>query len=110
MSATYRQSSRVTPGKLAIDPKNKWLSRGPRYRLDAEMLRDQALFVSGLMVEEIGGPSVKPPQPDGLWFAVGYSGLKYRPIQKRRRPQQGSSQKLVHVLETNRAATANEHV
>ena len=74
MSATYRQSSRVTPEKLAIDPKNRWLSRGPRYRLDAEMLRDQALFVSGLMVEEIGGPSVKPPQPDGLWFAVGYSG------------------------------------
>ncbi len=74
MSAAYRQSSRVTPEKLAKDPGNRLLSRGPRYRLDAEMLRDQAMFVSGLLVEEVGGPSVKPPQPAGLWEAVGYSG------------------------------------
>lgn len=72
MSATYRQASRVTPDRLAKDPGNRLLSRGPRYRLDAEMLRDQALAVSGLLVEKVGGPSVKPPQPGGLWEAVGY--------------------------------------
>jgi hypothetical protein len=74
MSATYRQSSRLTPERKAKDPANRLLSRGPRFRLDAEMLRDQALFVSGLLVEKLGGPSVKPPQPAGLWEAVGYSG------------------------------------
>jgi mono/diheme cytochrome c family protein len=72
-SATYRQSSRLTPEKLAKDPADRLLSRGPRYRLDAETLRDQALFVSGLLVEHLGGPSVKPPQPAGLWEAVGYT-------------------------------------
>ena len=74
MSATYRQSSRVTKDRLAKDLDNRLLSRGPRFRLDAEMLRDQALFVSGLLVEKLGGPSVKPPQPSGLWEAVGYTG------------------------------------
>jgi hypothetical protein len=74
MSATYRQSSHVTPDLLSRDPENRLLARGPRFRLDAEMLRDQALAVSGLLVNKMGGPSVKPPQPDGLWFAVGYSG------------------------------------
>ncbi|QDT98897.1 DUF1553 domain-containing protein [Gimesia aquarii] len=74
MSATYRQNSKVTPALHKIDPKNRLLARGPRFRLDAEMLRDQALAVSGLMVPKIGGSSVKPPQPDGLWHAVGYSG------------------------------------
>ena len=53
---------------------NRLLARGPRYRLDAEVLRDQALSLSGLFVDRQGGPSVKPPQPDGLWAAVGYSG------------------------------------
>jgi hypothetical protein len=62
----------VKPDRLAKDPANRLLSRGPRYRLDAEMLRDQALAVSGLLVERLGGPSVKPPQPAGLWEAVGY--------------------------------------
>lgn len=74
MSATYRQSSVIPPGSLEVDPVNRLLGRGPRFRLDAEMLRDQALFVSGLLVPKLGGPSVKPPQPNGLWFAVGYSG------------------------------------
>ena len=74
MSATYRQSSRVTPESLAKDPANRLLSRGPRYRLDAETIRDQALDVAGLLVERVGGPSVKPPQPAGLWEAVGYTG------------------------------------
>ena len=74
MSAAYRQSSRVTPEKYERDPGDRMLARGPRYRLDAEVLRDQALYVSGLLADKMGGPSVKPPQPEGLWFAVGYSG------------------------------------
>src|SRR5207244_4614054 len=74
MSATYRQSSRMTPELLKRDPDNRLLARGPRYRLDAEMVRDQILYVSGLLVEQMGGPSVKPPPPEGLWEAVGYTG------------------------------------
>ena len=73
MSATYRQSAAVTPDLLERDPENRLLARGPRFRLDAETLRDQALFISGLLHEETGGPSVKPPQPKGLWNAVGYT-------------------------------------
>jgi len=73
-SAAYRQSSRVTPELLERDPNNRLITRGPRFRLEAEVVRDQALFVSGLLVEQVGGPSVKPYQPAGLWFAVGYSG------------------------------------
>jgi hypothetical protein len=66
-SATYRQSSRVTGTLLQRDPENRLLARGPRLRLSAEMIRDQALAVSGLLVERVGGPSVKPYQPAGLW-------------------------------------------
>jgi hypothetical protein len=69
-SATYRQSSEVSADRFAMDPKNRLLSRGPRFRMDAEMLRDSALAVSGLLVEKIGGPSVKPYQPAGLWEEV----------------------------------------
>ena len=72
-SATYRQSSRRTPELAKRDPLNRLLARGPRYRMDAEMVRDNALAVSGLLVEQIGGPSVKPYQPDGLWNAVAYT-------------------------------------
>lgn len=72
-SATYRQSSKVTPELLEKDPENKLLSRGPRYRMDAEMIRDNALAASGLLVTDIGGPSVKPYQPSGIWKAVGYT-------------------------------------
>jgi hypothetical protein len=60
----------VTPGKLGKDPQNRLLSRGPRFRMDAEMVRDYALAASGLLVEKVGGPSVKPYQPDGVWEAV----------------------------------------
>ena len=74
LSASYRQASTLTAKKLQLDPANRLISRGPRFRLDAEMMRDQALFLSGMLVHKIGGPSVKPPQPAGLWFAVGYSG------------------------------------
>jgi hypothetical protein len=66
-SATYRQSSRATAAEIAADPANVRLGRGPARRLSAEMLRDQALLAAGLLVEKIGGPSVKPYQPDGLW-------------------------------------------
>ena len=65
-SATYRQSSRVTPELLQKDPENRLLARGPRVRLSPEMIRDQALAASGLLVEKIGGPSVKPYQPPGI--------------------------------------------
>jgi hypothetical protein len=74
MSATYRQSSAVSPEHLKIDPENRLLARGPRFRLDAEIIRDQALFLSGLMHGVIGGPSVKPYQPEGLWKPVGFGG------------------------------------
>ena len=74
MSQTYRRSSRTTEEMTRVDPLNRLLARGSRHRLDAEVLRDQALFLSGLLVDQQGGPSVKPPQPDGLWKAVGYSG------------------------------------
>jgi hypothetical protein len=73
-SATYRQTSHADPELYRRDPENRLLARGPRFRLDAETLRDQALFTSGLLVEKLGGPGVKPPQPEGLWEAVGYSG------------------------------------
>jgi hypothetical protein len=70
-SATYRQSSNATAELLARDPENRLLARAPRLRLPAETLRDQALFASGLLVEKIGGPSVKPYQPAGLWSELG---------------------------------------
>jgi hypothetical protein len=66
-SATYRQSSRATPALLQHDPGNRLLARGPRFRLPAEVVRDQALAISGLLVERVGGPSVRPYQPAGLW-------------------------------------------
>lgn len=74
LSSTYRQSSRVAPEKRAVDPENRLLARGPRFRLDAEVIRDQALAVSGLLIETIGGKSVKPYQPAGLWKPVGFGG------------------------------------
>jgi hypothetical protein len=77
-SATYRQQSIVTPEKLSADPENRLLSRGPRHRLDAELVRDQALAVSGLLRRDIGGPSVKPYQPDGLWNVVAITGSNTR--------------------------------
>jgi hypothetical protein len=66
-SAAYRQASRVTPELHQRDPENRLLARGPRFRLSAEMIRDQALAVSGLLVDKVGGPPVKPYQPPGLW-------------------------------------------
>lgn len=70
MSASYRQSTQTTPEKLKKDPENVYLSRGPRQRLPAEFIRDLVLSSSGLLVKKIGGPSVKPYQPQGLWEAA----------------------------------------
>jgi hypothetical protein len=78
MSATYRQSSKIAPQMLEKDPENRLLARGARYRLAPEMLRDQALAVSGLLVEKVGGPSVKPYQPAGLWQEL-FGGKGYQP-------------------------------
>lgn len=71
MSATYRQAAVVTPAKLEVDPDNMWLSRGPRYRMDAEMVRDAALAMSGLLSKKMYGPGVKPYQPEAVWSVVG---------------------------------------
>jgi hypothetical protein len=73
-SYTYQQTSRVTPELWERDPGNALLARGPRFRLDAEVVRDAALYASGLLVEQIGGRSVKPYQPEGVWEAVGFVG------------------------------------
>jgi Protein of unknown function (DUF1553)/Protein of unknown function (DUF1549)/Planctomycete cytochrome C/Concanavalin A-like lectin/glucanases superfamily len=72
MSAAYRQAAKSTPEQLARDPKNLLLAHGPRFRMDAEMLRDIALQSSGLLVNKIGGPSVKTYQPPNVWESVGY--------------------------------------
>jgi hypothetical protein len=80
-SATYRQSSHVTPELEERDPENRLLARGPRFRLPAELIRDNALAVSGLLDDRIGGPSVYPYQPKGLWeemaFGSGFTGQTY---------------------------------
>jgi hypothetical protein len=73
-SSTYQQTSQVTPEQLERDPKNRLLARGPRFRLDAEVIRDNALALGGLLVDTIGGRSVKPYQPAGLWKPVGFGG------------------------------------
>jgi hypothetical protein len=78
MSQTYRQASSVTPELQQRDPENRLLARGPRVRLPAEMIRDQALAVSGLLVEKVGGPSVRPYQPEGLWQEL-QGGKGYEP-------------------------------
>ena len=67
LSQTYRQATKVTPQLLDKDPENRLLARGPRLRLSGEVLRDQALAVSGLLVDKIGGPSVRPYMPEGVW-------------------------------------------
>jgi hypothetical protein len=74
MSAAYRQSSHISVEKLQKDPLNRLISRGPRYRLAGEVIRDQALFASGLLVEKVGGPSVYPYQPDSVWDETNFYG------------------------------------
>ena len=77
MSATYRQSSRVTPAAQAADAPNKWHVRAPRLRMSAEMVRDNALTISGLLSTKMHGPPVYPPQPGGIWRHVGRNAPKY---------------------------------
>ena len=86
MSAAYRQSSKFSPETLEADPYNRLVSRGARFRLSAEQIRDQALAVSGLLEPQVGGRSVMPPQPDGIWNVV-YSNHKWetKPEDKYRR-------------------------
>lgn len=74
MSATYRQDSRITPELLRVDPQNRLLARGPRFRLPGEVIRDEAMFFGGLLTEKIGGPSVRPYQPDGVWDEMNVYG------------------------------------
>ncbi len=76
-SATYRQSSSVSAELLEKDPDNRLLSRGPRYRLSSFALRDAALAMSGLLVDKVGGPPVKPYQPAGMWEEFSFNKLKY---------------------------------
>jgi len=77
MSATYQQSSDVSKEKLAVDPFNHLLARGPRFRLSSEQIRDQGLKVSGLLSNKMFGPSVMPYQPDGVWMSV-YNGRQWK--------------------------------
>lgn len=72
-SETFCRDAKVNPANHELDPANRYLARGPRFRLDAEVIRDQALALSGLLNLGFSGPSVKPPQPKGLWYAVGYT-------------------------------------
>ena len=77
-SSAYRQSAVATAEKVEKDPSNRLLARGPRFRMDAEMVRDYALEASGLLVEKVGGPSVRPYQPEGVWEAVAMIGSNTR--------------------------------
>lgn len=79
-SSTYRQSSRLRPDLQRIDPANSLLARGPRFRMDAEMIRDQALIAAGILERKIGGPSVMPHQPEGVWDSP-YSGERWQDAQ-----------------------------
>ncbi len=77
MSAAYRQSSRVTADTLGVDPNNRWLARGPRLRLPAELIRDNALAISGLLSSKMSGPPIMPYQPGNVWRSVGRNQPKW---------------------------------
>ena len=81
-SSAYRQSAAVTPEKLERDRANRLISRGPRFRMDAEMVRDHALAASGLLSPKVGGPSVKPYQPEGVWEAIAMNVSNTRSYQR----------------------------
>lgn len=88
LSATYRQQSKATPALIEKDPRNQNLTRGPRQRLTAEMVRDQTLLISGLLSRKQFGPAVFPPQPEGIWKSV-YSGAKWTTSQGEDRYRRG---------------------
>ena len=79
LSKAYRQASVASPGSFESDPENRLVARGSRYRMDAEMIRDQILASSGLLADTMFGRSVKPPQPPGLWAAVTMIGERFKP-------------------------------
>jgi hypothetical protein len=79
MSAAYRQSSRARPTDRQLDPANRWLSRQNAFRIDAEFIRDNALAISGLLSDQVGGPSVKPYQPPGYWVFLNFPKREYHP-------------------------------
>lgn len=87
-SETYKQNSSVSPALYSQDPQNKWYGRGPRIRLSAEQIRDQALAVSGLLSTKMYGPGVKPPQPEGIWQTV-YNGESWNESQGEDRYRRG---------------------
>lgn len=78
MSSTYQQASRTDPDNWARDDQNRWLARGPRLRMDAEMIRDNALCIAGLLDLKSGGAPIRPPQPDGIWRKVGGEVYDYQ--------------------------------
>lgn len=78
LSATYRQSSQAAEQAYLDDPDNRLLARGPRYRLPSWMIRDQALALAGLLVEQVGGPPVRPYQPDGVWAEATFDTIRYQ--------------------------------
>ncbi len=110
MSSTYRQSSRIPQELVERDPGNRLLARGPRFRLDAEMLRDQALAVSGLLVKRLGG--AEREAASARWSVVcrGLFGFEYRAISCRHGVRQSASPHDVYLPEAHFAAAANEHL
>ena len=102
-SATYRQSAISTPEKIEKDPQNRLLSRGPRFRMDAEMVRDYALAAGGLLACKVGGPSARPYQPEGVWEAVAMPESNTRVYQRDQGAESLSPQPL-YVLEAQRTA------
>ncbi len=95
MSKTYRQQSVITADLLKVDPENKELARGPRFRLPAEMIRDNALAISGLLVDKKGGESVYPYQPPGLWEELSTKGWRYRYLQT---PGEGLYRRSIYTI------------
>lgn len=79
LSSTYQQSSAASAEKIQQDPQNVWLSRGPRFRLSAELIRDNLLSISGLLSDNMGGPGVYPPQPEGLWNQISTADVTHYP-------------------------------
>ena len=100
MSATYRQSSKVSEELLARDPTNRLLARGPRYRLPAEMIRDSALFASGLLQQKVGGDAVFPYQPDGVWEGNGL-GANIYPTEQDVTPDQFHRRSMYTYIKRN---------
>jgi hypothetical protein len=100
MSATYRQSSKATPELLEQDPTNRLLARGPRYRLPAEMVRDSALFASGLLIDKVGGDAVFPYQPDGVWQGNGL-GANIYPTEQDVTPDQFHRRSMYTYIKRN---------